>query len=162
MEIVAQYLRVQALAHSLETERDLFGRSAFNRFYYAAFLIVRADLGAAIPELPTQHAGIPDFLKTTVINKLAKGRERARRVQDTELVNLFSRARSAAHDLASLMTEGNSTRVLADYFPEESIVFAPDGEFHLRKISVSRAQSWPSKASHFAGTVVAAWRETHV
>ena len=45
MKIVGEQLESWALDRKVETERDLFGRSAFNRYYYAVFLLTREMLG---------------------------------------------------------------------------------------------------------------------
>lgn len=44
MKVVGEQLHDWALQKKAQPERDVFGRSAFNRFYYAAFLITREML----------------------------------------------------------------------------------------------------------------------
>lgn len=162
MEVVAQHLKGHATALSAGVDRDLFGRSAFNRFYYATFLTVKADLMTAIPDLPRDHAGIPNFLRTTVKNQLAKGAGKARRADDSALVSICSRAKSAAFELADLLEEGYTTRVVADYNPDIPVSFDGRSNFALNNISVEHAQTWPHRARAFTRSIVNAWRQISV
>lgn len=71
MQIVAQQLEFWAKEKDKETERDLFGRSAFNRYYYAAFLVTREMLGALRPTWRhTAHAAIPELLEAGLKKRL--------------------------------------------------------------------------------------------
>ena len=45
MKIVGEKLERWALEQKAVDEKDLFGRSAFNRYYYAVFLLTREMLG---------------------------------------------------------------------------------------------------------------------
>lgn len=159
MEVVAQHLKGHTVTLAAGEDRDQFGRSAFNRFYYSAYLTVKRELGAVISTLPRDHAGIPNFLRTTVKKELAEGTRRARRAEDAELVDICARAKSAAIELADLMEQGYSTRVLADYFPEKPVNFSGLPNFELNNVSVEHAQTWPHRARVFARSIVDAWRQ---
>ncbi len=162
MEVVALYLKGHAITLPAGVDRDLFGRSAFNRFYYATFLTVKSDLGAAISGLPRDHAGIPNFLRTTVKKELANGAAKARRAGDSALVDLCSRAKSAAFELADLMEKGYSTRVVADYNPDMPVTFDGQPNFALNNVPVEYAQTWPHRARVFTRSIVDAWRQISV
>lgn len=85
MEVVALHLQNVASTRSDPVERDLFGRSAFNRYYYASYHNVKYVLGILKSEwggIP--HGDIPDVLVGQVKKKLVKGRERAQRSSDNE------------------------------------------------------------------------------
>jgi len=159
MEVVARHLKNHATTMSAGIDRDLFGRSAFNRFYYAAFLNLKADLGAVITALPKTHAGIPDFLRTTVKKELAAGIAKARRADDQALMKACSQAKSAASELADLMEQGYVTRVVADYHPDALVNFSDSLNFMLNNVPVDYAQTWPHRARLFARNIVDAWRQ---
>lgn len=161
MEIVGQHLQAHALTLVAGQDRDYFGRSAFNRFYYATFLSVRAELNALLPGWPNNHASIPDYLQGAVCKEFKAGRMRAQRAGDTELANLCLRARSAALDLASLMRESYGVRVTADYNPDIPVAFGSE-DFKLSTIPVNQAKAWPHKARAFALTISNAWKQLNV
>lgn len=162
MEIVAQYLQQEALTRTDVTDRDYFGRSAFNRYYYATFLQVKAGLGSLRTEWATMaHAGIPEVLRGTVQRELKQGRYRAQRASDTEVVALCSRALAAVSALADLMERGYATRVAADYHPEIPVDFSSGPDFKLNTIAVVDARTWPSRARVLVGTITSAWKQVN-
>ena len=161
VEVVAIYLMGEAPQRPVAVEKDLFGRSAFNRFYYAAYLTVRAALLAGLGECPKSHSDVPDFLLGKVSRGLTQGEQRARRVSDTELAKLCSRARTSARELAEILKEGYSVRVTADYFPEVPVIFEANGEFGLNTVHISKARSWPPKADAMCKSICIAWRQAN-
>lgn len=163
METVARHLQTEAMSRTVPIERDQFGRSAFNRYYYAAFLRVRAGLSGMRYEwrrLP--HADMPLVLKGQIAQELKQGRQRAIKAQDADLVSLCGRALSAAIDLAKLLEEGKTTRVTADYSPEIAVDFTGGENFQLNTVAVNNARLWPGRAGAFIDSVSAAWRQLGV
>lgn len=62
MQYVGSELERLALSDADPNNADLLGRSAFNRYYYAAFLITRETLGYMQPNWKgTQHANIQSY-----------------------------------------------------------------------------------------------------
>lgn len=162
MEIVAHHLQVTALARGDAAERDLFGRSSYNRYYYATFLCVREVLAQLRPEwgeLP--HAAYPEVLVGTVSKVLSAGRSRALKLQDKELVQQCSRAIVAAKELSNLMKASSVTRKVADYNPEIPVNFAHVDRFSLNNVDVTEAHQWPQRAKAWAMEIGAAWRQLH-
>ncbi|MCA8054408.1 hypothetical protein [Burkholderia cepacia] len=163
MEIVAQHLQQVALAQTDPTDRDHFGRSAFNRYYYATFLHVKAGLGSINPDWNTMaHAGIPEVLRGSVQRELKRGRTKAQRTDDAELVRLCSKALSAVSDLADLMEKGYATRVAADYHPEILVDFSGYRSFKLNTVPVEDAHGWPYRARALIDAITLAWTQIHV
>jgi hypothetical protein len=143
-------------------ERDYFGRSAFNRYYYATFLQVKTGLGGLRVEWSTMaHAGIPEVLRGTVQRELKQGRTRAQRASDQEVVALCSRALAAVADLAKLMEKGYATRVTADYHPEIPVDFSGGQSFKLNTIGVDDARAWPNRAQVLVGAITSAWKQVN-
>lgn len=163
MEVVAQHLQQVALARTDPGDRDHFGRSAFNRYYYATFLQVKAGLGSLDSDWSTiAHADIPGVLRGSVQRELKLGRTRAQRTNDAELVRLCSKALSAASDLAILMEKGYATRVAADYHPEILVDFSSQPSFRLNTVPVEDAHGWPYRARVLIGTITSAWKQVNV
>jgi hypothetical protein len=160
MQIVGQYLQQEALIQTMATDRDFFGRSAFNRYYYATFLQVKTGLGSLRTEWSTMaHADIPGVLRGTVQRELKQGRMRAQKTADKEVITLCSRALAAVADLADLMEKGYATRVTADYHPEISVDFSSGVDFKLNTIAVGAAKTWPSRAAVLVGAITSAWKQ---
>lgn len=160
MEMVALHLEDEALRRTPDSGRDLFGRSAFNRYYYATFLRVQNALRLHRPQWAKNgHSKLPKILKDEVIKELKASLERGKKTGDSEVTKLCSDAISAAKALASLLEEGYATRVTADYFPDVPVNFVSAKEFKLNAITVTHAHGWPTKASGFVATLEKAWRQ---
>ncbi len=162
MEVVGLHLKNIASTRPNTVERDLFARSAFNRYYYASYLDVKTVLGSFKVEwggIP--HGDIPSVLVGAVKKALLKGRERAQRASDHDTAELCSRAVHAAHELSKMMTEGYATRVTADYYPEMKIDFSDAYDFTLNFVRVKDAAAWPSKARVLLRTISTAWRQVN-
>jgi hypothetical protein len=162
VEIVAHHLQIQALSRASLGEKDLFGRSAFNRYYYATFLVVRAALTQIDPtwsRLP--HGDYPSVLKGTVKGRIDAGRKQAQRSGDADAITLCQRANAATHELANLMSTAYASRVVADYRPEILIAFGAGGRFQLNAVDVNDAHQWPDRARIWTAEILAAWRQTN-
>lgn len=159
MRRVADHLKSQALLVVNTDEFDLFGRSAFNRYYYATFLIVRAGLrrmNLVAESGEIAHASVPEMLSGTVYKKLNKACADAKRIGDGEAISLFSVGTHAARDLATLMNSARASRTTADYHPEMPITISGKG-FSLVTTDVEQAQAWPHKAETLINRIAAAW-----
>lgn len=162
MKVVAHHLQVTALKSENVTARDLFGRSSYNRYYYATFLIVRkvlAQLRSEWGSLP--HAAYPELLQGRVNTVLVNGRQKAQKMQDAELVNQCQRALVAARELAALMRASSAIRVVADYHPEIPVNFSHSDRFALNNVDITEAHQWPERAEAWAREIESAWRQVN-
>lgn len=157
MKIVAEHLQQQAISRPAP-ERDFFGRSAFNRYYYATYLIVKDSFSHLNKDWSVNlpHAQTAEMLRGAITKQLKAGKNKAAKVGDGELINTCSRAIAAAEDLAKIMEQGRAARVVADYEPDKKIDFY-DNNFSLNKVSVTEAQSWPHRAYAFLQSIEEAW-----
>ncbi len=164
MEVVARFLRTEAENRSEADGRDLFGRTAFNRYYFATFLNVRQHLGKLRSqwgdELP--HATIPEVLRGQVKRTLESGAVRARRAADLSLASACKTAAKAAVALAEMMEKGRAVRVAADYHPEIDIDFSGGSDFKLVQVSVKTAETWPRLARIQMTQIENAWKQINV
>lgn len=116
MEIVAHHLQREAISRAAPADKDLFGRSSYNRYYYATFLHARAMVGqlrTEWQELP--HADYPPLLQGKIQAEISKGRLKAQKIGDADTVALCNRAVAACKELSALMSKGSAIRVIADY-----------------------------------------------
>lgn len=158
---VAEHLAREAKRRTAD-EADAFGRTAFNRYYYAAFLSTR--------ELLTQidrswsgapHGNIPELLESSLICRL---RTLLRRLRTKGLVpedranRLLSQARAAGSDMASILRTANIVRVTADYRPDEKVVFEPT-TFRLATHTEAEARQWLRRIDRNKGIVLSVARE---
>lgn len=162
MQQVARHLQITAMGLVDPLERDLFGRSSYNRYYYATFLCVRAVLVRLRPEWSRMaHASLPEVLTVEVCKTLKKGRDRADRLGDMELVWQCSRAIKAAKELAALMRSSSATRVVADYHPEILVNFVHGERFSLNEVGITEAHQWPERAQAWLTDIEGAWSQVH-
>lgn len=164
LDLVAGHLVQEAIRRIPADEADGFARTAFNRYYYSAYLEVRKGLRTLKPEwsqdLP--HAQIPEILRGTIHKTFNDARNKALRRGDAEIIKMCESARSAASDLAKLLDLGRQVRVTADYHPEIPIDFVPQPNFVLNAISIDSARSWPHKAKAYVSPIVSTWRHLNV
>jgi hypothetical protein len=163
MEKVARHLLDEAMLRDAPDEKDVFGRSVFNRYYYATFLNVKEGLSGLKKEWEGNlaHASIPDMLRGQIQSELKKGLAKAKRASDPEVASLCSKAITATKNLATLMEQGRTLRVTADYHPEVAIDFSIGPYFHLNKFPVEDAKSWAPRAKIFVNAISHAWKQVY-
>jgi hypothetical protein len=128
-----------------DAEADAFGRSAFNRHYYATFLTVR-ELLISIDEAwaRTPHAEIPERIErnlVALIKDTAKRQVRSRALDAGRSSSIVRLSISAATEIASVLKSAYTIRVAADYEPSHKIVFGATG-IELDSCSIGEASSW--------------------
>lgn len=162
MKAVGEQLQDWAVTQKEIAVKDLFGRSAFNRYYYAAYLVTRKNLGELDPKWKKEkHKALPNTLVTTVRKPV--GQELDKQVKKGVITN---KERSVALDslkvataaLSDLLREAYDLRCVADYEPEESIEV--DGKvMSLKDCKLNTAREWPSKANAYCKTIRKVWGE---
>lgn len=122
MITVANHLRDHACALADAAEVDLFGRSAFNRFYYACYWAIRTNLPDMVSDWTKMgHKALPDCLKSSVQKETLKALERQRKskmISDEDFGRLQPRITRSIAEIARLLEQGYSVRCTADYNPE--------------------------------------------
>ena len=138
---------------------DLYGRSAFNRYYYASFYVARDMLAEFDPSWrSTTYASIPELLNGKVRSRIKKFQAQARKLGDSESIAICSRAISDVNELSQLLREGYAVRSTADYDPSVSITFSKNsGQFSLASVPVSTARKWVDRANQLSSVVRRAW-----
>ncbi len=141
MQIVADHLVEKAWSVSKSSERNLFARSAFNRYYYATFLTVRSTLAEIDPrwDEPT-HASVPKILRETVVERFNR-RVKKRHVNRNEAEKIKAKGCTAAKAIADLLETGNATRKIADYEPDQLIKFQNEAAY-LNGVTSGAARQW--------------------
>lgn len=164
VEDVAQFLAVHAATLRRDLpQADLFGRSAFNRYYYAIFFLTRemlTDFDARWRSTP--HADVPNVLNGKVRESIQKFKRKATQLGDAEAVSICSHGMQSIADLSTILKQGYSVRVTADYDPTIGISFGEDAaQFSLGNTSVMTAQRWVERAGFLTGSVRRAWKLAH-
>jgi hypothetical protein len=122
MITVANHLRDYAYGLTDATEVDLFGRSAFNRFYYACYWVIRTNLPDAVTDWTKMgHKSLPNCLKSSVQKETLKTLERLRKsntISDVDFGRLHPRITRSISEIARLLEHGYSVRCTADYNPD--------------------------------------------
>lgn len=158
---VAEHLSDRARKES-GARADAFGRSAFNRYYYASFLSVRELLAEIEPSwLATPHANFPDLLQDTVVKQVrreAKKQKRAGALTPSIASSLITQAVSATSEIVSVLRVANEARKAADYKPEIAVVFDANG-FRLGDQTDAAARGWKERVDRMKGVLLGVCRK---
>lgn len=162
MKVVADKLKEIALAAGNDHQVDQFGRSAFNRYYYAAYLAVRKNLmeiNSGWAKAP--HKNLPDILRNAINNnaiRIAINLNKKGLLTEREKSKILTSIRTYGEELSTILQSGDEARSYADYFPEE-IVTRKNGNLRLHNYTIQAAQSWPIRAEMRAGQLLRMWRQ---
>ncbi len=138
MHAVGHHLRTYA-HHNEVPERDAFARSAFNRYYYGCFLLVRSTLiEINVPPKDIKHGKIKDILEGEIARKLRNARRQAQRNEDGTLVKKIDGALRAIQPLQKLIEKARQVREVADYQPEIEVSFNATDGFSLNALEPVR------------------------
>ena len=163
MQIVGDELSRLALAKQGDFQDfDLLSRSAFNRYYYASFLVTRDTLGKMQSNWKgTAHAEIPKLLE----NGLKKPVRHQLNIQLTKGIidkgdhsRLLTSINSVACELAQLLRSAYDARIVADYEPDIKITF-DNKLIMLKTYKITTAKEWPTRAEMYCGRLLRLWKE---
>ena len=77
MQEVGHHLQVHANTLPPHTARDAFARSAYNRYYYGCFLLLRSELGQMNSKWwKANHKDYPSILENSIKKGTHKGTEK--------------------------------------------------------------------------------------
>lgn len=162
MKLVADKLSAIAREERDNLQIDSFGRSAFNRYYYSSFLIVRDMLVHIRPEwIRSGHKGIPDVLEgqlRTLIRNEAKKQVKIGLMTHGEAEKLKSDSFESISHLSSMLREAYYIRVLADYEPDCTVI-KKKNVLYLGEHTDTGAAHWPDKTNRFKGVILNACRK---
>lgn len=163
LQSVAEHLSAYAKGlGSGDMDADAFGRSAFNRHYYATFLTVR-DLLVTIDTAwaKTPHVEIPNRLEKNLVSRIkeeAKKQERSGVLVSGRKNAIVSQSISAATEIASVLKSAYNVRVAADYEPSHKVVFGLSG-LELDSCSIGEASSWYGRVEREKWKLIAISKE---
>lgn len=146
LQSVAQHLFTHAKGLGADNaDADAFGRSAFNRHYYATFLTVRDLLVTIdIAWAKTPHSEIPERVEKSLVARIketAKRQVRSGALDHGRSGSIIGQSISAATVIASVLKSAYTIRVAADYEPSHKIVFGASG-IELDSCSIGEASNW--------------------
>jgi hypothetical protein len=154
---VAEHLSSRANALVGDDSADAFGRSAFNRYYYASFHSVR-ELLLALDEswAKAPHKNLPGLLEDDLIKRmkaLAKQQERLGALNAARGRALLGQAQNAASDIAMILRAAYAVRIAADYEPTKSVSFFVGG-FRLVEHTNAEARNWKDRVDKKKGILL--------
>jgi len=158
---VAEHLAQQAKLRPPDIA-DAYGRTAFNRYYYAAFLSTR-ELLIHVERSWSQprHNNIPTLLKKTLVERLRTDVNRLRTkgvFTDGKAKSVLNKAISSATEMASILETAYIARVTADYEPEQKVVFEAS-TFRLATYTEAEARHWPTRINRHKGIILNVMKE---
>ena len=143
-------------------DKDQFGRSAFNRYYYAAFLLTRSLLVELDPKWSApQHASIPELLRDTAKKKIyeeLKIAETKGSIRNKDMHRMRNEITVPLLRLSALLAEAYEVRVVADYEPDE-MVKVEQNVMSLKYYKIDTASRWPGRARAYCKTIRKVWKE---
>lgn len=159
MHEVGLYLRNEAHTNS-GPHRDAFARSAYNRYYYSCFLVLRSALSEINPSWASlPHNDYSGLLAGKILQLFKKEMNKAKRAEDSEYKKLLNAAIVATKELSRITDEAYAVRVTADYHPEVKVIFKGASVFSLNSINDARAHQWFGRVSNLINDVLRAWRQ---
>lgn len=145
MQRVGDKLREIALTEISEPSADVFGRSAFNRYYYSSYLSTREMLGLINSSWKySPHKTIPSILTGSLfklIKNALKHQVRNGLISDAEAKRWKYEALSSISAMSSVLASSYSTRLDADYYPEKKIR-KERNNIYLGNQSIESARRW--------------------
>ena len=162
MHTVGHHLQTKALA-TLGPDRDSYARSAFNRYYYGAFLTIRSmfrEMDSKWYKLP--HAAYPEILSGQITRAFQTAERRAHKNGDSGFVYDIARGKRAIAALRQVISTAGELRKIADYRPEESVEFTDASRFSLRTVEVTVAHNWKGETDLLCRNILAVWKQIHV
>jgi hypothetical protein len=162
VQSVADRLSEWAIELGTDPSMDVFGRSAFNRYYYSAYLKMRQTLYEMDNSYArTPHASIPGLLEGGILKRIRKelqGQQKAKLIGDSRASVLRHDANTAAAELGNILRTAYQVRVIADYSPEVGVVFANRRQFSLNGTHQGSARTWSRRVEHFGGMLLNVWK----
>jgi hypothetical protein len=136
---------------------DLFGRSAYNRYYYAVFLHVRMVLRTMDSKWAApRHKDVPTIFRGKVVKRVEEQIEKLEKsnlIEPDQAKRMFSLAATAADELSMLLDSAREVRKVADYEPE--IPVTREGPvIKLGDCKLDTARNWKQRAETQGKTIL--------
>ena len=159
MQEVARYLQVYARSYD-GVERDAFARSAYNRYYYGCFLLLR-DLVHELETdwIKTPHKQYPDLLNGKITKRLKLERKKAHKSGDRELYSMIESSLYAVPRMANIIKQAYSLRLIADYQPDVPVNFSTADRFSLNDIEITQAHRWREQLFPLIADLRSTWKQ---
>jgi hypothetical protein len=162
MKFVGDALETLALSEAFVINSDLLGRSAFNRYYYASFLLTRKLLGDLNESWKrTPHKNIPELLRLNLKRNVAKALDlqvRKGLISKSQKSKILTNLQTSVEELSELLERAYDARIIADYIPEETVTI--DGKIiFLRSYKLTTAKQWPNRAEIYCKSIYKVWKE---
>lgn len=162
MQIVGKHLSDFALSiRGRSPEDSLYARSAFNRYYYAAFLASRQLLIETTGPAGLSHKAIPDYLIghfRRVLKRQIQAEFKSGVLSPGESARMLEMLKQNTLLLRELLVLAYSVRVLADYEPNVPVEIKDD-TFSLGAATLSAAGNWANRARMHCKTLQKLWKD---
>jgi len=162
MRQVADHLRQQTVTLGSEQDVDAFARSAFNRYYYASYLVARGlDREIRAAAQSPGHKALPEIIVGTLRERILRelrSAAKSRLLPYGRVESCKAKVCSATQSLSELLISGYGLRVIADYEPEQ-IAHRNGKTVLLSGTTLDAAARWPERADRFCGEILSVWKE---
>jgi hypothetical protein len=162
MQVVGNHL--SAFASSIRgTSSDdrLFARSAFNRYYYAAFLASRRLLTETTKTASLPHKALPEYLTgqfQNIVKRQIQAALRSGVLSYADRARMLNTLKYNTLLLRELLMLAYSVRVLADYEPDVPVEIKHD-TYSLGASTLSAASNWVNRAQLHCKNLHKIWKD---
>lgn len=144
MHEVATFLKVSSPTDSSCSAEDL-ARSAYSRFYYAAFLEARRLVSEIdIKWRRIGHSALPEVMRGQVRKILNEKIRNAKKRDDDTRVRQIEALKSGLTQVADLLDQARKIREIADYDDVDPIS-VERGVFVIDNLTLQNASDWKRK-----------------
>lgn len=162
MRQVAEHLESEAKRRRMSVDEvNLFARSAFNRYYYATFLLARELMKKFRPDWKGNHSSLPKELTGSILREIKQLKNKANRLRDYGVVNQCDACIHHIHRLSEVLEDAYGLRVIADYEPEIAAAIDRDGTIALGDKKISEAKHWVEQAILLKGQIETFWGKSN-
>lgn len=163
MQDVGDHLANFAKKQKNRDIQDHFGRSAFNRYYYASFLEARALLSTIDGSIKSaSHKAIPEIILGK--NVIRRAQREINRQKNNNLINASEASRlktilnNATGEIAALLNSAYRVRCIADYEPEVRITKI-GSNLRLGDHTLNSAKNWSTRIMRSSGAILQVWND---
>ena len=164
LQYVAVVLSEFDRSQSSPSESDALVRTAFNRYYYAAFIRARQLLTVISAVHPSKkklgHSDYPKHIAGHVKRSLDRGINHARKsklITDADWLRLNSELKSSTKSISATLTSAYQIRVTADYTPERAVTLRPAPS--LEGVTIKEARQWRTTVAIGCSKIEQTWKD---
>lgn len=160
MQKVAELLSREVHSRNSLNEKDLFARSAINRYYYACYRVVWDLLKTVYPNKKVPgHSNLPIKIHSGLYKLISKSLSDAEKrgvMRHSEVAKRRNQVRQSTKELSDILTLSYGVRCIADYEPDKKVVVT-GSKVALGETTLHAAAQWLRRTEIHCGNLQSEW-----